>query len=171
MYLVIGLGNPGEEYKNTRHNVGFMVIDKINEHNFNFDEKVTYLKPKTFMNNTGIEVKKHIKGLAFNNLIVVHDELDLPLGQIMIKRGGGSAGHNGVRSVIDHLGSKDFIRVRIGVQAVNCDIRTSRKAKNYLLSNFTKEDRLVIDPAIDKASQAIREIIKNGVDKAMNTYN
>ena len=171
MKLVVGLGNPGAEYKNTRHNAGFMVIDKLNELNFHAAEKVIFLKPQTFMNNSGREVRNHIKGLAFNNLIVVHDELDLPIGQIKVQLGGGSAGHNGVQSIIDRLGSQDFIRVRIGVQALNCDIKTGAKAKDYLLSNFTKEDREIIDPVIEKAARSVDEILSNGVDSAMNQFN
>ena len=171
MKLVVGLGNPGAEYENTRHNAGFMVIDKLNELNFHAAEKVIFLKPQTFMNNSGREVRNYIKGLAFNNLIVVHDELDLPIGQIKVQLGGGSAGHNGVQSIIDHLGSQDFIRVRIGVQALNCDIKTGAKTKDYLLSNFTKEDREIIDPVIEKAARSVDEILSNGVDSAMNKFN
>lgn len=173
MKLVVGLGNPGEEYKNTRHNVGFMVMDKINRLNLNISEKVIFLKPQTFMNNSGREVRNYIKGLAFNNLVVVHDELDLPMGQIKIQKGGGSAGHNGVQSVINHLGSQDFIRVRVGVQVptLNCDISTGAKAKDYLLSNFTKDDREIIAPAIEKAARAVEEVLNKGADSAMNKFN
>ena len=194
MKLVVGLGNPGEEYKGTRHNVGFLVIDKIitnyklqttNSTKFNCklaeltlnNDKVLLVKPQTYMNKSGEVVHKIAdyykleKDSICHNLIVVHDELDLTLGKFKIQQNAGSAGHNGVQSIIDHVGTHDFIRLRIGVQANRCDIKTAAKAKNYLLSRFTKEDSDLIAPVIIKAAQAIVEIITGTANKAMNKYN
>ena len=185
MILIAGLGNPGEKFKNTRHNVGFMVIDAFAEKNnfpdfkfskkFNsliseeilYGEKITLTKPQTFMNNSGVAVKKILSSTKTTRpgLVVIHDDIDLPLGKIKIVKNRGSAGHKGVQSIIEKLGTNEFIRLRVGI------LPESGKPKNpekFVLQKFTKE---IMEKAIDKAVNALDLLIKEGVEKAMNEYN
>jgi len=150
MYLISGLGNPGDKYKNTRHNIGFLVIDKItknlsttNINNSNFQAIVQknlsnlYVKPQTFMNLSGESILSIVEyyNIPNENIIVVHDDLDLPFGTVKFKVGGGHGGHNGLRSIDSHVG-KDYIRVRVGIG------KPENKADvaNYVLSDFSKEE-------------------------------
>jgi len=188
MMIIIGLGNPGKKYQNTRHNIGFQVIDEFREKN-NFPEfrpvkkynsliseeifegkKVILLKPQTFMNNSGVAVKKittHYK-LPTTNLIIIHDDIDLPLGKIRIIKNRGSAGHKGVESVIKETGTKNFIRFRIGI------LPEKGKPKNpekFVLQKFNKKEQEITAEVIKKTVKAIGTLITQGIEKVMNEYN
>lgn len=185
MILVVGLGNPGKEYTLTKHNVGFLVLDElsqrvgveINKNKFQslcgetFVEgnKVLFLKPQTYMNRSGGAVAS---ATAFykippENIIVVHDEMDLSLGRIMIKPGGGSAGNKGIKSIISSLGNKNFIRIRLGIGKPGIE----SDGVDHVLSNFSKNEMEIIHDSILTAADATLEIIKNGLQSAMNKFN
>ncbi len=175
-YLIAGLGNPGTKYNNTRHNIGFMVLDYIAEKNnadkwksaFNADtssfilpngDKAILLKPKTFMNLSGESVQAAIKfyKLEPENLIVVHDELDIPTGEVKIKQGGGSAGHNGIKS-IDKLVGNNFHRVRIGINHPR-ELGLEMDVSDWVLGKFSSPELKAIKPAIENANDAIFDLI------------
>ncbi len=160
MTIIIGLGNPGKRYTNTPHNIGFEIIDKFAKEN-NFPEfklskkfnalvsesnNILLAKPQTFMNESGKSVKKICGGPSSADLIVVHDDIDLPLGKIRISKNRGSAGHKGVESIIKELGTKKFIRIRIGVES------------NDVLRKFKKEQRELLKPAILEAIKKLSQI-------------
>ena len=182
MYLIAGLGNPGEKYKNTRHNIGFLVIDEItknlsttNINNPTFKAIVRqslsnfYVKPQTFMNNSGesIVAIANYYNIPNENIIVIHDDLDLSFGTIKFKCDGGHGGHNGLRSIDSHIG-KDYIRVRIGIGKPQnkCDVA------NFVLSNFTKEQFLVLNDIISHSIKAIEALqIQSLIEvKSLYTY-
>lgn len=185
MILVVGLGNPGKEYTLTKHNVGFLVIDELGKrvgvdiqkskfqslHGEGFLEgnKILLLKPQTYMNRSGGAVfsASDFYKIPSENIIVVHDEMDISLGRIMIKPGGGSAGNKGIKSIISSLGSKDFIRVRIGIGKPNA----KADGANHVLSNFSKSEGTMVEESIQTAADAVLEIINSGLEKAMNKYN
>ncbi len=186
MIVVVGLGNPGRKYAKTKHNVGFMVVDAlVRKYNFSeFRNKYDYfiaegrvenhdivmIKPATYMNLSGNVVKKVINKTIINSLpdslIVIHDDMDLPIGKIKIKKNGSSGGHKGVQSIIDSLGTNNFIRVKIGIGK---DL--FQDGSDYVLSPFTKEQQAVIKEKISQAADAIIVIINEGVNKAMTIYN
>ena len=194
MKIVVGLGNPGEKYKKTRHNIGFMVLDKLQEtqgfsdwslkKNFQAEisegtlnnERIILAKPQTFMNNSGKAVKMIINNLSLITkttrtfLVVIHDDLDLPLGKIKIVKNRGPAGHKGVQSIIDELGTKNFTRFRIGIKQKR-PYRLVHKCEDFVLQKFSKEEEKIIKQVIDKTCQAIEIAIKNGIEKAMNKFN
>jgi len=174
MKLIIGLGNPGEEYKKTRHNAGFLAVNKIAD-NFQFSifnfqsifnaqiskgiidsEKVILIKPQTFMNESGKAVRAVLDYYKINleNIIVIHDDLDITLGEYKISKNKNSGGHKGVQSVIDHLGTKDFMRIRIGIEIENRKIPTEK----FVLNNFTKDEMKIIEKVINEICE---EIAKN----------
>src|SRR3989338_349129 len=168
MLLIVGLGNPGKKYEKTRHNAGFWAIDTIAT-NFQFpifnfqsifntqiskgkiaDKQIIFAKPQTFMNNSGSAVQKITKNykLKTTNLIVVHDDIDIPLGKIKVSKGSGSAGHKGVESIIQSLGTKDFTRIRIGIlppEGKPEDVET------FVLKNFKKEELPLLNASIASA--------------------
>lgn len=182
MWLIAGLGNPGDDYADTRHNIGFMVIDVLAER-FNIDvrqkttnfiygrgfigeQKVLLIKPLTFMNRSGIAVGEAMRKFdEIDNILVVHDDLDLETGVIRIRTSGSSGGHNGIQSIIDRLGSNDFIRVKIGIG------RQKRgPAEKFVLQNFNKQERPVIKESLEKAADAIQEIFSKDVTSAQNKF-
>ncbi|HOJ50756.1 MAG TPA: aminoacyl-tRNA hydrolase [Spirochaetota bacterium] len=183
IYVVAGLGNPGIKYSNNRHNVGFRVVDLIlkdmnlslkdkNDYelaitNFN-SKKLFLLKPMMYMNLSGIPIL-HIVSyhrISAENLIVVYDDVDIPLGKIRIRKDGGHGGHNGVRSIIENLNKSNFIRIRIGIgKPVN------QRLENYVLSNFTPVEEPIIRESIETAKQAVYDIIEKGLEFSMNKYN
>jgi len=183
--LVVGLGNPGKEYTLTKHNVGFLVVDELGKRvgidikknkfqssygeGFVEGDKILLLKPQTYMNRSGGAVfsASDFYKIPPENIIVVHDEMDIALGRIMIKPGGGSAGNNGIKTIISSLGSKDFIRVRIGIGKPDA----KSDGANHVLSNFSKSESDVVEESIQTASDAVLEIVSNGLEKAMNKYN
>lgn len=169
MVLIIGLGNPGKKYGNTRHNVGFRAIDELKL----FDlESVVLAKPKTFMNESGKAVKNLLKNyhLKPNSLILIHDDIDLPLGKIRIAKNRGAAGHKGVESIIKVLGTKNFVRFRIGIKPKSY-ILNSKSLDKFVLQKFNKEEKEVIDEVIKKTARAIEYLLKEGLEKAMNKFN
>lgn len=190
MRLIFGLGNPGKKFEKTRHNLGFRIVDffarKNNFPKFKFSkkfdslisegilngEKIILAKPQTFMNNSGIAIAKITKNykLKTNNLIVVHDDLDLPLGKIKISIGRGSAGHKGVQSIIDELGTKNFVRFRVGIKSEKIENR-KQKIEEFVLQKFNKKEEKILKRVIKKICKAIEITIKEGVEKAMSEFN
>jgi len=182
-WLIAGLGNPGSQYEHTRHNVGFWWLDQLAESlasTFNVENKfhgqlaqphlvqhkLFLLKPLLFMNRSGQSVAAlaHFYKIPPSNIIVVHDELDLPTGTARFKRGGGHGGHNGLRDIIDRTGSKDFLRCRLGIDHPG----NSRQVSGYVLSKPSQDDRLAIQTAIDNSLRALPDVISGDLDKAMN---
>ena len=186
MKLVVGLGNPGIEYQFTPHNLGFLTIDRIAQR-CNVDvvsrrcqaatakvklagHEVLLAKPETFMNLSGLSVRKLIEDLGLepaSDLIVVHDELDLPFGVLRIKYRGGTAGHNGIESVIGSLGSEDFTRVRLGIQPDH----PVRDGAKFVLAQFKKSQLEAVDDLIERGADAVEAILKEGLSAAMNRFN
>lgn len=184
MYLIVGLGNPEEEYSNTRHNMGFNVINKLAEEykidvNKNkFDallgtgsiegEKVILLKPQTYMNLSGksiIQVINFYK-IPLQNVFVIYDDIDIAPGLIRIRKKGSSGSHNGMKSVVAELNSEDFARIRVGIgKPENNDMI------NYVIGKIPKEGQEPLEEGVLKAKQAVVEILKNGLDRAMNKFN
>jgi len=184
-YLVVGLGNPGDEYARTRHNVGTDVIEilakrhsaklrKGKERAFVDQVRVGELRvamaiPQTYMNDSGDAVRllAHRYGVTIEQIIILHDELDLPVAALRIKEGGGLAGHNGLRSIKSHLHSDSFLRVRIGVGKPT----SSAQGADHVLDRFSKRDRKEIDVTLELAADAVEAIVSDGVEAAMNRFN
>lgn len=184
MYLIVGLGNPGPKYVGNRHNIGFLVVDHLaDDLGVSFREKfkglvgkgslrgedVILLKPMTFMNLSGESVQK---AMAFykippENVIVVHDELDLEEGTIRIKQGGGTAGHNGLKSMVQHCGGPDFVRIRYGIGRP----RGGQATANYVLSDFNTDEMAVLGDGIANAIKRVEAVLRLGLSDAMNRYN
>jgi len=183
--LVVGLGNPGDEYAHTKHNVGADVIALLaDRHGARMrrgkeralvDEvhisgkRVALAVPLTWMNDSGESVRLLVRryGVTPEQLVVVHDELDLPVAALRVKSGGGLAGHNGLRSIKNHLHSDDFQRIRIGVGKPT----SKEQGADHVLSRFSKRERAEIDVTIEQAADAVERILTDGVDDAMNRYN
>ena len=184
-FLIAGLGNPGDKYKNNRHNIGFQIIntyltyfsqnkfiDKFDSEytSINFREnKLHILKPKTFMNESGKAINKCISffKIPLENLIVIYDEMDLSPGDVRIKFGGGSAGHNGVKSIISCLGSEKFTRIRIGIgKPIN-----KEKINSYVLSNFSNNELNLFNEIKTNIKYIIEDIVLEGLPFAMNKFN
>lgn len=186
MKLIIGLGNPGNEFKNTRHNIGEIILNSwIKEKDFSpfklnkklqslisinslNKEKIILAFPQTFMNNSGLAVSKIKKlyKIIPDNLWVIHDEIDLPFGKIKISKDKNAAGHNGVKSIIDHLKTKDFIRFRVGIKNEFTD-----KAEDFVLAKFNSEEKESLKEIIKKASQALELTLAEGLNRAMTEIN
>ena len=178
MYLVVGLGNPGREYENTRHNAGFMAVDEIfNRHSFSpfkskfdgliaegkiGDEKVYLLKPQTFMNLSGNSVVKaaFFYKIMPENIIVIHDDKDLPLGKIKAKRGGSSGGHNGLKSIDSQI-TVNYNRIRIGVGNPQ---EHHMGTIDFVLSKFSKDDMNTLSKSFEFIAASIDDLIKNGIE-------
>jgi len=146
MKLIVGLGNPGSKYEKTRHNIGFMVIDFLIQSKQFDSKKIKLIKPQTMMNNSGQEVKSiaDYYKIPAQDILVIHDDIDLPLGQIKIQQNRSSAGHKGVQSIIDSLGTKDFIRMRIGIRPEELTIDTEK----FVIQKFTPQEQKIIDKEI-----------------------
>ncbi len=184
MKIVIGLGNAGKKYAKTRHNVGFMVIDKfIKGRDVNFTkrycksivnkcliegEEVLLVKPQSFMNISGVPTKKIVEkhGCNLNEILVVLDDINLPLGKIRIRKKGSSGGHKGLKSVSDHLKTTCFPRLRVGIG--NC---FSEDTKDFVLSRFTNEENNAIRDALDKACKAINYWVTTDINNCMSMSN
>ena len=185
MKIIAGLGNPGAEYAHTKHNVGFMLVDvlaeKLGAASWKEDffsaltevriggEKVFLVKPLTYMNNSGEALGPMLSyyKLDVDDLVVVHDDMDIPAGMVRIRRKGSSGGHNGIKSIIAHVGSEDFARVRIGIGRPPAGWTVI----HHVLAPFSTEDALKIRAAIDYLLPAVESIVTDGVDFAMNRYN
>lgn len=183
MYLIVGLGNPGEKYKNNRHNVGHLTIEMIVK-KYNFlkkknkygdffegkllNEKIYGLKPKEFMNLSGISIKKFLDFYKINkkNLIVIHDDIDLPLGKIKIKIGGGNAGHNGLKS-IDALIGKNYKRIRVGIDRP----KNNQKIENFVLQNFEKDEKKEILYSINRIVSFLQYFLNSDPDNISTLLN
>ena len=186
MYLIVGLGNPGRQYEATRHNVGFDTVDRLIETHhvpqggvkFNAmygkgtigGEKVILMKPLSFMNLSGSPVRDMVNYFKIDpetELIVIQDDIDLEPGQLRIRKQGSAGGHNGMKDIIQKLGTEKFIRIRIGVGAKPAGWDLA----DHVLSRFAPSDRKLVDEAIEEAACGAEEIVIQGADAAMNHYN
>lgn len=158
MKLIVGLGNPGKKYKKTRHNVGFRVVDALKNEISSKD--IILLRPETFMNNSGKAVKSLSTKykIPTTNIIVIHDDIDLPLGTIRISKNRSSAGHKGVQSIIDELGTKDFTRVRIGIRPPLLRQGFGERAQDFVLEKFSKQEEKQLKEIIKKAVSEITQL-------------
>lgn len=185
MFLVVGLGNPGSQYEFTKHNVGFLTVDyladklniKINKLKFKGlfakekieNEDVVLLKPQTYMNLSGESVRDFANFFKIppENIIVVVDDVDLPMGKIRIRKKGSAGTHNGMKSIIYQLQSDNFIRIKVGIE------KEDRKddLADYVLKGFSKDEVPVMEESMERAAKAVLEILKKGPDVAMNKFN
>lgn len=169
MYIIIGLGNPGQEYANTRHNVGFMVVDRLKKLGWP-KSKCLLVKLQTFMNRSGEGVKKVLASAVekspndyLSRLWLIHDDLDLPLGTIRINFGGSSAGHHGVQSIIEELGDDQFWRIRVGIgRPVGKSGTSERSEASYVLSPFDKIEQPLVTKVIEQTAQMVLSNLKKG---------
>lgn len=185
MFVVVGLGNPGKEYINTRHNIGFDTIDllanrnniKINKIKFKSvygegiigSEKVLLVKPQTYMNNSGmavLDVYNYYK-MPLENILVIVDDVDIEFGTIRIRKKGSDGGHNGLKSIIYQLGSQDFPRIKIGIGKR----KEGQDLADFVLSKFSKDEKPRIEEAVLNAAMAVETIITYGIDEGMNQFN
>lgn len=181
MKLVVGLGNPSKEYENTRHNIGFMVVDhylEFGDWKKKFDgvyqlvtvgsEKVIFLKPLTYMNLSGNSVRKVIDfyDIAVADVLIIQDDLDLVFGKCRLKKNSSAGGHNGIKSIISSLGTNSFCRLKIGISHDR-----SRDTADYVLSKFSKKEMEYLNNHYDMYSDIITSFILNGADKTMNFAN
>lgn len=185
MYLIVGLGNPEEEYSNTRHNMGFNTINKLaKQYNIEINkskfkslygngiiekEKVILLKPQTYMNLSGTAIKEVMDFYKINKeeLIIIYDDIDIEPGIIKIRKKGGPGTHNGMKSVVNEIKTQDFTRVRVGIGMPS----NESDLINYVIGKISKDDIEKLEDGTTKAKDALIEIIKNGVDTAMNKFN
>ncbi len=184
MKIVVGLGNPGAQYANTPHSIGFEAADLFARQigaDWEFKksenallargtwqgERVLLIKPQTFMNLSGQAVAPLVKyaNATAADLVVIQDDIDLPVGKLRIKKGGSCGGHNGVRNIIERLGTSDFVRIKIGVG------KDKSNVIGYVLGKFSPEARQIMDEVVPAAVEATKLCLKSGADKAMNTYN
>jgi peptidyl-tRNA hydrolase, PTH1 family len=183
--LVVGLGNPGDEYWGSRHNLGAEVVELLAKRHGGrlrkrkeralVDEvtidgrRVALAVPITYVNDSGHAVGALVRrfGVTPRQLVVVHDELDLPVAELRVKSGGGLAGHNGLRSIVEHLHTQDFQRVRIGVGKPV----SKERGADHVLNRFGKRDRAEVDVTVEQAADAVEAIARDGVDAAMNQFN
>ncbi len=186
MVIIAGLGNPTKEYEHTRHNVGFDTIDCIaDQYGISINEKkhralvgkgmiegqkVILLKPQTFMNLSGESIRAAVDFYKVDEkeeLIVIYDDISLPPGQLRIRKKGSAGGHNGIKNIIAHLGHDTFMRIKVGVgeKPAGYDLA------DYVLGHFSKEDRAIMDNAFKEATEAVKMMITDGPDAAMNAFN
>ncbi|MEE0441655.1 MAG: aminoacyl-tRNA hydrolase [Thomasclavelia sp.] len=184
MKLIVGLGNPGKEYAGTRHNCGFMVIDRLaSKLNVDVDQnkfkglyaKVKYrgediilLKPQTYMNLSGESVNAVMNFFKIDkeDLLVIYDDLDMPVGKLRLRKTGSAGGHNGIKNIIAHLNSQDFKRIRVGI-----DRHKYMNVADYVLSRFSKVESEAIEQGIENAANAVLDYLDNDFNHAMNYYN
>lgn len=188
MILIVGLGNPGKKYEKTRHNIGFLALDELSKKrgfkdwkenksiNCFFTRKdlankdTELIKPSVFMNNSGSVVKSILKkhNLKPENVFIIHDDIDLPLGKMRIVQNRGSAGHKGVESIIKELKTNSFIRIRIGIQP---KFGKPKNPEKFVLENFSKEEGKIIREVIKKTAKAVEILVSDGLERTMNQYN
>ena len=184
-YLLIGLGNPGREYRDNRHNLGFMVIDRLivrlNARGMKVhskaivtsatyeERKLVLAKPQTYMNLSGQSAQGLLNfyKIPMENMLIAHDDLDIPFGTIRIRPGGGPGGQKGMASTIEQLGTKEFPRLRIGIGRPPGRMNPS----DYVLQNFSREEMKILSEIVDRAAEAALTFVVDGLDKAMNKYN
>lgn len=186
MFIIVGLGNPGKEYENTRHNAGFNSLDVLaGKYNISIREaehkalvgkgyiegqKVILVKPQTYMNNSGEAVREitdYYKVDPESELIVLYDDISLPVGMLRIRDKGSAGGHNGIKSLIQHLGTQVFLRIKVGVG----DKIPEMDLVNHVLGHFNKDDAEVMKESFTKAAQATVMMLGGDIEKAMNIYN
>lgn len=185
MYVIVGLGNPGREYNDTKHNVGFRVIDKLaDKYNINVEKfkhkaltgdgiingkKVMLVKPQTYMNLSGESVKEIMSfyKVPLENLIVIYDDTSLELSMIRLREKGSAGGHNGIKSIINHMGGDTFNRVKVGIGAKP----NGWDLADYVLAKFGKDDEPLILSGIDKAAESVEIFVSHGMKDAMNKFN
>lgn len=184
--IIVGLGNPGKEYELTPHNVGFMMVDEIAKYyNISFklstkhqaligegkinDEKIYILKPLTYMNLSGNAVRSFIEYYKYdvNDLVVFHDDLDLPLGKVRIRESGSSGGQKGMKSIIDNMGTTNIKRVRVGIDKPS----STNETIDYVLHTLSKQEQNVLNETIKKAPLMIESYLNGGIKKMMNEFN
>jgi peptidyl-tRNA hydrolase, PTH1 family len=190
MKLIVGLGNPGKEYSTNRHNIGFLCLNHFARlHRITLDRKqsrsrvgigcvagneVALAKPQTYMNLSGIAVSQLMQRykLSVEDLVVIHDDLDLPLGKIRVRKGSSAAGHNGIKSIIANLGTQEFIRIRVGIsRPAREDENKEESIVDYVLGDFTAEDKSVIEDTIRRVSDAVMSLLTEGLTTSMNKFN
>lgn len=186
MYIIVGLGNPGKDYTNTRHNIGFDVIDKLAEKEnigvlekkhkaiigkgYIDGQKVVLVKPQTYMNLSGESVREVVDYYKIDEteeLIIISDDISLEPGQLRIRKKGSAGGHNGLKNIISHLGHDEFQRVKMGVG----EKPKGYDLADYVLGHFTGDERKIMDKAATEAADAIKMMMREGADAAMNVYN
>jgi PTH1 family peptidyl-tRNA hydrolase len=185
MRLVVGLGNPGERYRRTRHNVGFMVVDElasragVRHAHEAYDAwvaqarlggvEVLLVKPLTFMNRSGVAVERLLAewGGAVQDVVVVVDDVALELGTLRVRERGSHGGHNGLRSLVDVLGSEEFVRVRVGIRKGEPPLDLA----GYVLSDFTSDEVLVVQELVGRAAESVECLLRDGTTEAMSRYN
>lgn len=185
MFVIVGLGNPGKKYEKTRHNMGFLAIDKLAEKHdikvnklkhkalvgdgFISGRKALLVKPQTYMNLSGESVREIISyyDIDLEDLIVIYDDFDLETGAIRIRKKGSAGSHNGMKSIIGQIQSKDFPRIRIGIGKSG----GGAEWKDFVLGKTSKQDEKLIEDAVERTADAVACILEKGIDKAMNEYN
>lgn len=185
MYLIVGLGNPENEYSHTRHNMGFDTINQIAKNNniqitknkfkglcestIIQNQKVILLKPQTYMNLSGESVKEvaEFYNLKPEEIIVIYDDIDIEKGHIKIRKKGGAGSHNGMKSVVEELQSTNFARIRVGIGQPEF----KSDMINYVIGKVPQEEQKILQQGVEKAAKAVEEILKNGIDIAMNKFN
>ncbi len=182
MKCVIGLGNPGSKFHNTKHNFGFWIIDRLIEERslklkagkgdyvFAVDQENMFVKPTTFVNNSGIAVTQilnYYKNISIKDIVIIYDDIDIDLGNIRFRPDGSDGGHNGIKSIIYHTLSDVFDRLKIGI-ATNTQMRPSEK---YVLKPFSKESKKIVSQVIENAQKGINYYLENGIKKSMNNFN
>jgi len=180
--IIVGLGNPGNKYSSTKHNFGYWVIDSIvkksflklkvgkGDYLFAQKEESFLVKPTAYMNNSGIVIKQILNyyKASIDDLIIIYDDIDLPLGTIRFKDRGGPAGHRGIENIIYQLKSESFLRLRLGIAVENLRMRPS---ENYVLSPFPKEYKKEIDLVVNNSIDGLEYLLDNGITKTMNKFN
>lgn len=185
--MIVGLGNPGSKYNDTKHNIGFMAVDRIVKNldvNFTEDknfkaeigsdfingEKIYFIKPTTFMNNSGIAVKALLTyyNISIKDMIIIYDDLDMEVGKIRFRQKGSAGGHNGIKSIIAHLGTQEFDRIKVGIGRPNGRMTVI----NHVLGKFDKNDEIIISNTLDKVDNAVNYYLQtNDFQKTMQKYN
>lgn len=184
MKIIVGLGNPGKEYERTRHNTGFMVLDRLSE-KLNIEisqskfkglygkgkykgEDVLLLKPQTYMNLSGESLRAVMDffKVDLEDVLVVYDDLDMPVGKLRLRQSGSAGGHNGIKNIILHTGSQNFNRIRVGI-----DRSKYIKVVDWVLSRFSKEEEAAIEQGVENASEAVIDYLEHGFNHAMNRFN
>lgn len=190
--LLVGLGNPGQKYERTRHNIGFEIIDHLAKawsvtlaDNKRFQgcvgetravsgDRLIFLKPSTYMNRSGQSVRSVLDWykLQPSHVLVIYDDMDLPIGKLRMRMSGSAGGHNGMKSIISHLGTQTFPRLRLGIsRADGAENQPNRAVVGHVLGKFSPDERKVVDAAVDLAGEAIEFSLGKGIERAMSLYN
>lgn len=186
MFLIVGLGNPGKKYADTRHNAGFFVVDRLAQRagaafrgkfsgrfaeGLIENQRVVLLEPETYMNDSGrsVAAAATFYKVESKNVVVVHDELDIPFATLRLKCGGGEAGHNGLKSISAHLGTKDYVRLRFGVGKPPAGFRGT--GADFVLQAFAPAERAELDRLVDQAADVVGLFVREGLEHAMNVTN